>query len=202
MKDYNELIRIISEHEPGLAGIGEIYHGAVCIPLITEAGRTEVLFEIRSKHIQGQPGDVCFPGGGIEMGEEPEEAVIRECCEELLIEPGQINIIGQADIFHTESAIIYPFVGELIDYKWTFSECEVEKVFTVPVEFFADTEPERYRVDALVQPGEDFPYHRIQGGRNYKWRSRSADQLFYEYDGITIWGLTARVMYSFVKLIR
>ena len=195
-------LNIIRNHVPQLIGLKEAYKGAVCIPLIRSQADLEVLFEIRSEHISGQPGDVCLPGGGIEEGESPQETAVRECCEELLIDPGRIEIIGRTDIFHSENAVIYSFAALLSDYSGTFSEQEVAKVFKVPVSFFLETEPLRYRVDSVVQPEEGFPYERIQGGRNYKWRSRSQDQLFYEYDGITIWGLTARIMYAFAAILK
>lgn len=199
MRDIEETIK---NHTPSLIGLDEVYHGAVCIPLIREGSDHNILFQVRSETIKGQPGDVCFPGGRVEEGESPEEAAIRECCEELLISREQIRIIGASDVFHRETTIIYPYVAELTDYNGTFSSAEVSRVFSVPLTFFLNTEPQRFSVNSRIQPGEDFPYERIKGGKNYKWRNRSFDELFYEYEGTTIWGLTARIIYSFARIIR
>ena len=192
----------IRTHKPGLIELENLHRSAVCIPLIkTEAG-INVLFEIRSEDIPDQPGDVCLPGGAIEPGETPREAAVRESCEELLIDASQLNVIGESNLFHRTTASIYSFVAELSGYEGTFSRSEVSRVFEVPLDYFLSTEPERCSVETWVQPGEDFPYERIRGGRKYKWRSSKFDELFYEYDGITIWGITARIMYEFTKIIK
>ena len=142
----------------------------------------DVLFEVRSSQIPDQPGDVCFPGGAVEKGESYEEAAVRETCEELFVQPEQIRIIGASDIMHVRNTMIYPYVGILNDYKDSFSEDEVAEVFRVPLRFFLETEPDKYLVDAMAQPGEDFPYELIQGGRNYKWRVMKTEELFYQYE--------------------
>ena len=40
------------------------------------------------------PGKICFPGGGIEPGETPHQALIRECFEELGISVEPIRQLG------------------------------------------------------------------------------------------------------------
>ncbi len=45
--------------------------------------RDEKLLVIRRSHFVIAPGTLCFPGGGIEPGETPEEALVREFREEL-----------------------------------------------------------------------------------------------------------------------
>jgi 8-oxo-dGTP pyrophosphatase MutT (NUDIX family) len=67
-----------------------------------------------------QPGEICFPGGGIEKNETPMKSSIRETCEELNIDESNIRVIGSTDYIITPfNLILYPFVGilENIDFK-------------------------------------------------------------------------------------
>ena len=191
-------INKIKEHDPKLIGYEDILKAAVLIPLIED----EILFEVRSTDIPDQPGDICLPGGMIEPGESPMEAAVRETCEELLIPESSIEILGQADYYHTANIVIFPFVGSLNDYKYTFSRDEVSEVFTVPVEFFMNEEPEIYEVSSQITPDEDFPYHLIQGGRNYKWRRTKVIEMFYRYESHIIWGMTARIINAFIESLK
>lgn len=197
---FLELSRL-SEHRPALIGADECMKSAVCIPLIRKEQEYEVLFEVRSSKIVHQPGDVCFPGGMLEPGETPEEAAAREMMEELLITGEQFRILGLMDVLYTgHRLMMYPYAAELYEYEGTYSKDEVEEVFTVPLAFFLHTKPDIYRVEAQVFPGEDFPYELVYGGKEYQWRKRKEDVLFYQYEGHVIWGLTAKVMRSFVGI--
>ena len=57
---------------------------AVLIPLVEKEGQLHVLFELRSANV-AQGGEVSFPGGHLEPGEDAAQAVVREACEELLV---------------------------------------------------------------------------------------------------------------------
>ena len=187
---------------PAVMGEAVIHHSAVAIVLLDTPSGSDILFEVRSEKIGHQPGDVCCPGGMTEEGETPEQAVIREMTEELLVDVSQIEILGPSDIFRGGSMQVHPFVCRLSGYDGRSSTDEVEEVFRVPLSFFLETEPKAYEVTWHAEPGEDFPYEKIHGGRSYPWRKRKDRILFYEYGGHVIWGMTAKIMERFAELCR
>lgn len=195
---------ILAHHMPTFIGMDQCHQAAVCIPLLKNAsGGYDVLFEVRAATIAHQPGDVCLPGGMVEEGETPREAALRELQEELLLNKDQICYLGDMDKLYTGSRLImYSFAAEVTEYQNTFSPAEVDEVFHVPLKFFLHTEPKCYITRARVEPGEDFPYDLICGGREYNWRSRKEDVCFYQYEGHVIWGLTAKVIRAFAEVVR
>ena len=200
--EKKEQLNRISRHKASIIGMDQARKSAVCIPLIDTADGFDVLFEIRSSQIQSQPGDVCFPGGMVEPGETEAQAAVREMMEELLVDASQIHMVGPMDIFPASRLYVYPFVVLLEQYGNTFSTDEVEAVFRVPLQFFLETEPEVYYTRMKVIPGEDFPYDRIYGGRNYGWRERREEIFFYQYKQYNIWGMTAKMIEALARLIR
>ena len=175
---------------------------AVLVPIVeTPAGRC-LLFERRSAGLRRQPGEICFPGGKLEPGEEPEDCAVRETVEELQIGAQQIEVLGQGDVFVSPfDLIIYPYIGRLNGYGFTYNPGEVAEVFTVPVSFFVQNPPETYPSAVVSRRKGDFPYGRIPGGKKYRWARGSYDVLFYEYRDTVIWGITAYIVQSAAGLI-
>lgn len=206
--DYMDASRILAKLEgraPSIMGQQRYKQSAVLLPLLNIQDETHVLFEVRSMQMRSQPGDICFPGGRIDKTDKsPKETAIRETMEELGISASNIEAVTPLDYIVNDSGrIIYPFVGKLLNYEQIkLNEAEVSEVFTVPLSYFLETEPEVYKVHFQVNPEKDFPFDLIVGGKDYKWNTGHIDELFYQYNGKVIWGLTAKILTHFVHLLK
>jgi len=198
---YPDLSKL-KDREPGLLLQESCRKSAVIIPIIEKEGGAEILFEVRSSRIGRQPGDICFPGGALQDGETAVQAAVREACEELLISPEDLEIACPCDLFHNESLLVYPYAAFLRNYSGSFSPDEVAEVFTVPLEHFLESEPFMCRSRMVRDVDEDFPYHLIAGGRNYKWPERIDNELFYILKDRALWGITARILNGFIRLLK
>lgn len=181
----------------------QIRRFAVLVPLIWKRGEYHVLFEVRAGKLRHQPGEVCVPGGAMEAGETARQAAVRETAEELCISRRQVEVIAPLDVLVAPAGLnVYPYLGILKNYRGSFSPEEVARVFTVPLRWFAEHEPECYRTDVITVPGEDFPYEAIPGGRDYHWRRGEYDVMFYRAGDEIIWGMTAKILHSLALLYR
>ena len=197
-----EQIKQLTEHKPSLIGLEQCRQAAVLIPLVETTDGLQIVLEQRSSHLKHQPGDICLPGGAIELGETPRQAAVRETCEELLVQPEQIEVFGLMDVLHTNTLMLYPYAARLTAYSMTYSPAEVASVFCVPLSFFRTQKPEQYRISLPVHPPKDFPVSRIVGGEHYQWRERREDIVFYQYQNRTIWGITAKILQSFAQITK
>ena len=195
------MLEKLRNHKPTLVGIERYKKFAGCIPLLETEEGWSLLFEVRSSRIGRQPGDVCFPGGKVEAGETPQEAAVRETCEELLVEADQIEVIGPMDILVEDGGmLLYTFGAVLKDYRGTMSPAEVSQVFTVPLDYLLETEPELYFTTEYTVPDDNFPFDRIRGGRDYPWRKKREEMFFYTWKNWVIWGITARLLEAFLRV--
>ncbi len=198
-------IQKVTNNRPHVLGHKLFQSYSVLIPLININDDIHIIFEKRAEHLRRQPGEICFPGGRIEKGQEDSQsAAIREATEELQINIGDINLIGPLDFFVSSSdSIIYPFVGWI---EKEFAEIspnseEVSEIFTVPISFLLNTKPKIYQIHYKIEPEDNFPYHLIPDGKNYNWRPRSMKEYFYCYEDKVIWGMTARMLNEFLENI-
>ena len=192
---------------PNILGRDRFFNSAVLIPLIKIKGEYHLLFQKRAASIR-QGGDICFPGGGFEIGIDKnfKDTALRETYEELGIEKKDIKILGQLDTYVAPiGAIIEPFVAKIkkkayknmnIDYN------EVEKTLLIPISFFKDNEPIEYTLRHEVQPFKIdengnkeifFPVEELGLPDTYKkpWGNKRHKVWVYKYENEVIWGITS-----------
>lgn len=197
----NNIINKFSNNSAYINGWKEMNRASVIIFLAEIDGKINVLFQMRSKIMRSQPGDISFPGGKIEEGESPKEAATRETCEEIGLNKCDFEIISPLNILTTHyNLIIHPYLGYIKDItKIKISRDEVDHIFFVPLEYFINNEPLVINSEIIVKRNKDFPYERINGGENYKFKNGVYKSLFYKYNKYNIWGITAIMLNDFIN---
>lgn len=171
---------------------------AVLAPVVETADGLALLFEVRSRRLRTQPGEICFPGGAVERGESPRETALRETMEELGL-PRHLIEVGPPlpTQYRTGSEPTRPFLGRLLP-GWEgalhTNPDEVEEVFPVPLTFFREDPPRLYHCESVTLPGEDFPHAQLGFPQGYPWRRGEVLIPVWMWQNRAIWGLTARVV--------
>jgi coenzyme A diphosphatase NUDT7 len=195
----------LQNRTPSILGSEDFSKYAILLPLIRKEDGIHIVFEVRSLKLRRQPGEICFPGGRIDPGDDNEKsAAIRETLEELGLNKMDISEVHPLDFLISPfGMILYPFVGFIEGAKKIRpNPSEVEETFTVPLSFFLENNPKIFQVKLQPVPEEDFPYDLIIGGENYRWQPRQMDEYFYLYENRVIWGLTAKILSHFIDILQ
>jgi 8-oxo-dGTP pyrophosphatase MutT (NUDIX family) len=154
---------------------GDTRAAAVLIA-VTERAEPGVLLIHRPQTMRSHPGQVAFPGGKIDPGEDPVTAALREAHEELGLIPHDIRIIGATDEFSTGSGFhVTPVLGVIPpDLPIVPNPAEVDQWFEAPLRFLLDP------ANRVTRSGEFRGLHREY--LEMMWRDHR------------IWGVTAAIL--------
>jgi coenzyme A diphosphatase NUDT7 len=196
VRELERLERRFAGHVPGLLGARHSY--AVLCPLVETAEGLSLLFEVRSASLRRQPGEVCFPGGAAEPGEDAAACALRETEEELAIPRREIRVLGTPDfICNQRGFLLQPVLGLVSAAGFGAlrpSPAEVAEVFTAPLSFFRQTPPQVYAYDLVPTEPENFPYDDIGVGQDYRWSRGRVEVPVWYWHRHAIWGMTARLV--------
>ena len=165
-----------------LAGDDHDEPGMECMPaavLVAVVDRREpgVILTERPKTMRKHAGQISFPGGRIDPGDDgPVAAALREAEEEIGLSPQDVQVIGTADLYRTITGFeVTPVIGVLPpDLPLTPHPGEVAAMFEAPLHYLLD--PARHTI------------------RTVEWQGR--ERCYYEIDwqGRRIWGATAAMI--------
>jgi 8-oxo-dGTP pyrophosphatase MutT (NUDIX family) len=148
---------------------------AVLVPVFEADGGLHAVFTRRRHDLRRHAGEISFPGGRRDHGEELVDTALREAHEEVGLPSDAVRVVGclpPTPTFVTNYAI-YPFVGVIeAGFAWVLQRTEVDEVLELSLEELRAGYGER----RLVRRGIPF-------------RTPT-----YEAGGHLIWGATARIL--------
>lgn len=203
---------------PGIHGRGEYPTSVVMVLLVEIDGEYHLVLQERNAKIR-QGGEVCFPGGMFDEDTDlsPRETALRETTEELGLPAEKIEIIGRLDtLVAAMGAIIEIFVGVMHSdiSSLKINHDEVEKVFTIPVLYFMENEPEIHKVlirmfSSEIDPKTDeeivyLPVKELGLPERYldAWGNFKQNVYVFKTPEGVVWGLTARIIIDFIRVLK
>jgi len=162
----------------------EAANAAAVLIGITDQPDPGVLLTVRHERLRTHAGQIAFPGGRIDPGENAISAALREAHEELGLEPSMVDFIGSIDDYRTMTGfVITPVIGVVPpDLSLTPHEPEVADWFEAPLGFLLD--PVNHLQRSALLHGTERHYYEIP------WKGRR------------IWGATAAIIVNLSRRLQ
>ncbi|KQM94978.1 MULTISPECIES: CoA pyrophosphatase [Sphingomonas] len=153
---------------------GDTLLPAAVLIAVTDRAEPGVILTQRTETMRKHAGQIAFPGGRIDPGEDIVTAALREAEEEIALPRDRVTVIGQADTYRTVTGFqVTPVIGVIPpDLVLHPSEAEVANVFEVPLEFLLDS---GNHVEASVEwQGHERHYYEIIWNDRRIWGATAA----------------------------
>lgn len=157
---------------------------AAVLVAVTDRPEPGVLLTVRREHLRAHAGQIAFPGGRLDPGEDHVAAALREAWEEIALDPARVRPIGTADPYRTITNYRVVPVVALIPPGLDLAphEDEVADLFEAPLSFLVDPANHR-RMSA-----------EYQGATRHYWQI--------DWQGRPIWGATAAMIVNLARRLK
>ena len=147
---------------------------AAVLVAITNRAEPGVILTVRREHMRTHAGQIAFPGGRLDAGEDAVAAALREAHEEILLEPEAVDVVGSIEPYRTVTGyVVTPVIGVIPpDLPLTPHEHEVADWFEAPLAFILDP-ANHVRQTALFQ-GRERHYYEIVWNDRRIWGATAA----------------------------
>jgi 8-oxo-dGTP pyrophosphatase MutT (NUDIX family) len=157
---------------------------AAVLIAVTDCAQPGVLLTVRRENLRTHAGQVAFPGGRLDPGENAVGAALREAREEIFLDPAAVDLVGSLDPYRTVTGYaVIPVLGVIApELPLEPHEPEVADLFEAPLAYLLDPANQR-RVSALLQ-GRERHYYEIN------------------WNGRRIWGATAAMIVNLSRRLQ
>lgn len=151
---------------------------------VTDRTKPGVILTVRREHMRTHAGQVAFPGGRIDPGEDAVSAALREAWEELGLEPQSAEVVGEVETYRTVTGYVVTPVLAVVppDQPLSPHEHEVADWFEAPLGFVLD--PANQQMKSALFRGRERHYYEIV------WNDRR------------IWGATAAMLVNLSRRLQ
>jgi len=181
----DRMVEILARRRPREETFPGYRQAAVLLPLYETPDGPHFVLTKRTELVPTHKGQISFPGGGFQDGDgDLLITALRETEEEIGLHRSDVTVVGALDDTVTAASahVVRPFVGFVPHpYPFRLDTFEIERLVHVPLRPLL--EPNCFREEILDRDG------------------RPHSVYFFEYDGQTIWGLTARILKQFVEVV-
>jgi len=147
---------------------------AAVLIAITDRPAPGVILTVRREHMRTHAGQIAFPGGRVDPGEDAVAAALREAHEELVLDPAAAEVVGTLEPYRTVTGYHATPVIAVIppDVPLTPHEHEVADWFEAPLAYLLDR-AHHQRQSALFQ-GRERHYYEIHWNERRIWGATAA----------------------------
>jgi 8-oxo-dGTP pyrophosphatase MutT (NUDIX family) len=178
---------------------------AVFVPLLNRPGGPTLLFTRRTESVPSHKGEISFPGGALEPGEDAVRAALREAEEEVGLSPALAEPLGALDdVPSIARYVVTPVVAAVHAPPPSFRPAELEVVepFEVPLPALLDPAQRRTSLFDPARLPPELPAALVRERASLRIPFEEVDPetghwkiwSFHADPTRVIWGLTARVL--------